>query len=251
MTKTLLDIVQDILSTLDSDTVDSISDTWEATQIANIVKNVYMDIVSEYGLPCNQKLGYLEGLGDTTWPTHLRIPTDVRRVLWWKYNKKLDTSDPSAYNDVVYLDPKEFVEYCNSRDSTDSTSQIIEVEGGVYLTVQNNKAPTYWTSFDNEYVICDSFDSAVDATLQQSKVQAYLEYGPTFSVVDTFVADLPDNLEQLFYRTCENTAYALFKQTLNPKLERKEHNLRIRAQRNKEKLDDKQNNFRQRVDFGR
>jgi hypothetical protein len=38
---TLLEIVQDVLNDMDSDEVNSISDTVEATQIANICRSVY------------------------------------------------------------------------------------------------------------------------------------------------------------------------------------------------------------------
>jgi hypothetical protein len=91
----------------------------------------------------------------------------------------------------------------------------------------------------------------VDATLQQSKTQAFLEYGPTFTQADTFVPDLPANLEALFYRTVENTAYALFKQTVNPKLEVKERRLRVRAQRNKHKADIQVSNYKDTINYGR
>lgn len=44
---TLLDIVQDILSDMDSDTVNSITDSVESLQIAQIVKTTFFEIITE------------------------------------------------------------------------------------------------------------------------------------------------------------------------------------------------------------
>ena len=49
--RTLLRLVQDILSSLDSDEVNSISDTPESLQVANIVRTTYEDLVSLLDLP--------------------------------------------------------------------------------------------------------------------------------------------------------------------------------------------------------
>jgi hypothetical protein len=235
--KTLLEMTQDILSTLDSDTVNSISDTYEATQVSKIIRNVYLDIVTEYRLPSTHKLSYLESVSDVSKPTHLKIPSGAKKVIWWKYDTRADTADQKQYSEVVYLSPEEFVELCNSRNSLDTTeNKVITLESNVSLVLCKTSRPTYYTSFDDEYIICDSYDSTVDTTLQQSKTQAFLDYGPTFSMTDNFTPILPENLQQLFFRTAENMCYQLFKQAVNPKLERKEHDLRIRAQRNKEKL---------------
>ena len=46
MKKTLLQIVQNILSDLDSEDVNSISDTVEAMQIARVVENTFYNIVA-------------------------------------------------------------------------------------------------------------------------------------------------------------------------------------------------------------
>ena len=252
MTKTLLEMTQDILSTLDSDPVNSISDTYESLQVATLIKTTYEDIVTEYGLPTNNKLTYLEGVGDTNRPTHLKIPDNVKALHWWKYDKRLDISDALMYTDIIYKDPKDFIDYCNNRDSLDTSNyQTIVLESNVKVVVHKMSHPYIWTTFDNKYVVCDAFNSDVDATLQQSKTQAFLEYGPVFTFVDAFIPDLPENLSSLLYRTAENTAYALYKQTVNPKLEQKEKRLRIRAQRNKIRVDEQQTNSRGRPDYGR
>jgi hypothetical protein len=63
-----------------------------------------------------------------------------------------------------------------------------------------------------------------------------------FTKESDFVVNLPQNLGSLLYRTAEGEAYAVYKQSVNPKLEQKERRLRIRAQRNKHRTQQFENN---------
>lgn len=51
MKRTLLQIVQNILSDMDSEDVNSISDSIEAEQIASVVRDVYLNMVSTRMIP--------------------------------------------------------------------------------------------------------------------------------------------------------------------------------------------------------
>lgn len=51
MPKPLIEYVQDILSSMDSDEVNSISDTVESMQVATILKNCYEELVANIELP--------------------------------------------------------------------------------------------------------------------------------------------------------------------------------------------------------
>lgn len=252
MARTLLDIVQGILEKIDSDEVSSISDTSESLQVAGLVRQVFYDIVEEYDVPSFRKLDSLESVSDVLKPTHLRLPDNVREIHWWKYNVKESPSDPDSYRQMTYLTPEAFVELCNARDSTDSTNhQVVAITNNVDLVIHKLQAPMYWTTFDQEYVVCDAFDSDIDSTLQESKTQAYLEYGPTFTLSDSFEPPLPENLMNLLYRTAENEAFTVYKQAVNPKLEQNERRMRIRAQRNKYRNSLEQNSFGGYPDYGR
>ena len=83
--QTLLTIVQNILSSLDADEVNSISDTTEARQVAQIVQNKYYDIVSRGYLPEHDQLFQLNPSLDVTRPTLMYIPDAVSQVRWVKY----------------------------------------------------------------------------------------------------------------------------------------------------------------------
>lgn len=51
MDKTLLDLIQEILSSLDSAEVNSYLDTTESLQVARILESTYWDIVSTSSFP--------------------------------------------------------------------------------------------------------------------------------------------------------------------------------------------------------
>src|SRR5690606_26559721 len=101
------------------------------------------------------------------------------------------------------------------------------------LIIGKTAAPQYWTSFDDKYIVFDSYDTGVEATLQSSKSIVYAEFRPNFILDDDFIPVLPDNLTNTLYIQCLNRCYAAFKETLNPKTERQESRMRIRTQRNK------------------
>jgi hypothetical protein len=244
MARTLLDIVQGILSKLDSDAVNSIGDTVEADQVADLVRQTYYDIIDEYQLPGNRVIGNLESVSDTTRPNLLKLPDDIQALLHWQYDMREGLSDTPRYAPIEYKMPADFLMYVNQRDAADTeTYVVVEVTPNVPVTVDKRFGPKYWTSFDDKHVVTDNYCAAVDVTLQGAKSQAWVEKRFIFTKEDDFVIVLPQNLESLLYRTAENEAYAVFKQALNPKLEEKEKHLRIRAQRNKHRTQQYENNF--------
>ena len=79
---TLLDMTQNILSALDSDAVDSIDETVEAIQVADLVKEAYFDIMSQRDWPFLFQLSQLTGLSDVNNPTKMLLPATVNKVKW-------------------------------------------------------------------------------------------------------------------------------------------------------------------------
>lgn len=253
MAQTLLDIVQGILSTLDSDTVNSISDTVEADQVADIVKQTYFDIIDEYQLPGQRIITNLEAVSDVDRPNMLKLPDDVQALLHWQYDGRIVNSDPLNYIPVEYKPPQSFLTYVNQRNSQETDRYVVVyVSPNVPIITDKTTHPRYWTSFDDSYIVTDNFCLDVDASLQASKSQAWVEKRHTFTKSDEFIPNLPENLQSLLYRTAENMAYALFKQTVNPKLEQKESRMRIRTQRNKHRTQQYETNFMNGApDYGR
>ena len=83
---TLLAVVQDILNDIDGDEVNSINDTIEAQQIAQVVKTTYFNIMENgRDWPHLEKMFQLEA-GTVAKPVYMKLPDDIQEVKWIKYN---------------------------------------------------------------------------------------------------------------------------------------------------------------------
>lgn len=218
---TLLEIVQDILNEMDGDEVNSINDTIESQQIAQIVKTTYQEITSNRNWANQSKLIQLDASGDLSKPNYLKIPDDVKEVLFIKYDKITTTNPRILMQELRWKEPDSFLRLVSSRTSTDTHVQQVIDFNGTKLLITNNLPPTYWTSFDDEYVITDSYDVGVEATLQKNKTQcmAYVEKSWTHS--DEFVPGLPSEAFSALLEESKSTAFFTLKQMANQKAEQK------------------------------
>ena len=215
----LLEIVQDILSDLDSDEVNSISDTVESLQVAQIVKTTYFNIIDGKDWPHLYQFLQLEPSGDTNQPTHMRLPDNVIYLNYIKYNKKNIGDAYDKFVDITYKTPIEFMKLLDGRHSNASNIISVTTEDGIKLNIINDAPPTYYTSFNNEHLIFDSYDSEVDDTLMESKTQGYGKVYPTWTMEDTFVADLPVQSFSYLLNEAKSVAFVALKQSPNPKAE--------------------------------
>lgn len=210
---TVLAIVQDVMNDMKSDSVNSISDTIESQTIAQMVKSTYFDMIEERTWPTSKELMQLTASGTSARPTEMTIPDSIREIYWIKYNKRLISDTIDKFSDVDYLEPTDFIELCNGRDSSLSTiTEQVDTISNVTFLVVNDTAPTYWTSFDDETIIFDSYDSDIDSTLQASKTQTWVSKEPSFTVSDSHVPDLPAKSFPLFVNEVKSLAFATLKQ---------------------------------------
>lgn len=193
MRRNLLDMVQEILSDIDSDEVESIFDTVEAEQVATILKSTYYAMMNNRDWPHLRKSVQLNGLGNPDQPTHMKIAEEVKELCFIKYNKEKNNATKKDYGDVTYLQPDHFLHKTNQEDSSSSDVRVVTDTGGIELLIRKDRAPTYYTSFNDENLVFDSYDEEVDTTLQKSKVQAMAYVIPTWSPTDDFTPDLPEH----------------------------------------------------------
>lgn len=221
MKNTLLEIVQDILNDLDSDEVNSIDDTIESQQVANIVKQCYFELIANRNWPHLRKLITLNSSLDTSKPTHLQIPDEMKELVFFNYDTKELGDTRSKFQEVKYKYPDEFLRYVSVRNGdNDNVDEIYDWSGSRFY-IFNDKAPLYWTSFDDEWIVCDAYDKQVDSTLQSQKTQvlAYLE--PSWSHLDGAVPNLPSEAFPLLIEEAKSTASLVLKQMANQKAEQK------------------------------
>src|SRR5882762_9586205 len=86
MKRTLLDLTQNILSALNSDEVNSIGDTVESAQVAEIIRTTYYNIMGRAELPEHEKLFNLASSTSSVTPTVMYRPLEgVVKINWIKY----------------------------------------------------------------------------------------------------------------------------------------------------------------------
>ena len=219
MKLSLLDIVQDILSDMDSDEVNSISDTLESAQVANIVKSTYFALMSNRNWPHLKQGISLEASGDMAKPTHMKLGDNVKEISFINYDKVRDGETRKRYEAVKWREPDDFLRHTNNRNSTQSNIQTVVDYSGIDLLVRNDTAPTYYTSFDDVHVVFDSYDSSVDDTLQSSKVQAQAYVAPTWAHADSFIPNLPEEAFTLLLEEAKSRAQLKLRQVQDAKAE--------------------------------
>jgi hypothetical protein len=225
---TLLDIVQDILSDMTSDSVNSISDTVEALQVAQIVKSTYAFMLSQRDRPWLGSLFTLDSAVLAS-PTKMLIPDNIQEVRWVKYDA-IDTGDTNKeYKTIVNKTPEEFTALTYLRNSSDSTVQVIS-ENGVVLLIRNDVEPSFWTSFDDKYIIMDSYDNSVESNLQSSKTSCYGFKEPTWSMTDTFTPDMPSAMFPFLLAEAKSICMTRLKQTNDPTAAKQARDGKTRSQ---------------------
>lgn len=207
--QSLLEIVQAILSDMDSDVVNSIDDTEEATQVAQIVKGTFDAMIANRNWPHTARMINLVPSSDNNFPVYMSFNEDVKEMISIFYDKRRDGDTRLRYEEVVYKQPDDFLRYTNMRDSDSSNTMVVLDPSGVQLLISDNKAPSYYTSFDDQNLIFDSYDIGVDSSLQASKTQARAFVIPEFQMIDEYIPDLP--LEAFPALIEEATSKAQFK----------------------------------------
>lgn len=133
---TLLDLTQNILSSLSSDEVNSISDTTESLQVATIVKNKYFDIISRVDLPEHDQFIQLDPSLDSSIPVEMFVPDGVAALKWLKYfNSNANDNVTSGSHDIN----TDIVSTINW--STTSTTSNTIAFGHVTFTVASSSLP--------------------------------------------------------------------------------------------------------------
>jgi len=219
MKRTLLDMTQEIQSDLDLDEIESIDDTMESEQIVVILKSTYYAMMSNRDWPHLRRSIQIEPYSDVTKPTHMKIQDEIKELCFLNYNKANATDTRKKYSEVKYLQPDEFIHKTNQNDSSQANVTEVVDPGGIDLFVRNDTAPTYYTSFDDSTLIFDSYDSAVDSSLQESKVQAQAYVVPAWSSADDFIPDLPDDAFTALVEESKSKASLRLRQVADQKAE--------------------------------
>jgi hypothetical protein len=232
----LLRIVQKILSSLDADEVNTIAGTVESLQVAEIVEDVYYNMFTNKIIPEHYELLKVEALADGDRPNYLRLPSSVARIEWVKYNITDDPVNEREYREICYLEPEVFLNRIMGRSLSDSNViEVIDISG-VPLLIKDDADPSFWTSFDDDYMVFDSYDKTVDSTLQTSKSMVWGRIVPEFSLEDTFEPDIDDNLFPTLINESKSWAHAELKQASHQKAEQQSRKQRTLFQNDRHRI---------------
>lgn len=235
---TLLEMVQDIMSDLDSDEVTSINDTVESMQVARVLKQVYIQMCGNQLIPEHQQLMALSAVSLVTYPSsknYMSLPDTVQEMEWLKYNKKLSGATDEAFGDIKYLCPKSFMDLVSTNLSSDTNcTHVVDPTSSVGYYVRNDLAPEWWTSFDDLYIAFSSWDTAID-TLQidATKSLTLASVVPVWTVSDTFTPAIDDNLFPFLVAEAKSTCFVNLKQVENKKVDKQARQQRVAIQNRK------------------
>lgn len=197
MSRNLLYTVQRVCEKLDLDVVNSINDSPDAILIAREAEDTLYDLFTRNEWPERYDATVLESVGNLSNPTALRIPSNVTKIKSLRYDVTETGDANQTYREITKLDPEEFLEYTYSRATSESDVSVITYNG-IDIFVLNDTQPTYYTTFDNEHVILDSYNSTLESTLQGSKSVVVAASVPTFVMQDSYIIPLDENTYPLY-----------------------------------------------------
>lgn len=168
---TVLNIVQRVLEAIGHSPVQNVADTPSAKKVLRIAEEVFYQEQAYGDWPHNRFAGRLVSLGDTNRPTTLVIPEDITSLDEFKY-QYVEGSGRIKFEELEQVaDPRDFLDMVLARDSTESNVQVVKVPASepVDIFVYNDRRPRFWTTFDDRYVVADSYNQEIETTLQGSK----------------------------------------------------------------------------------
>lgn len=207
----MLDMVNNILSDMDSELVVSLDDTLEAEQVSNIIKNTYYDLISHREWPELNAAVNLTSYADSSKPTTFAIPDSVAKIHWITY--RIDDATDFTHREMKIVTPAEFI-----RKTDMVRDNYVEVTiGGTTVKIKNDEDPTFYTVFDDNDVVFNSYNASEGATLVTSYIRCYAKTLPTFSTTDpNFVPALDAEAFSYFLAEAKNQAFSLLKGGIDP-----------------------------------
>ena len=237
--RTILKLVQQLGEAIGSDEIDTLDETIEASDIAAILEQTVDEVISrkrwEFLKDRPRQLD-ARAEGSTQLNT-LVIPSDVTRVTCLKYRNTNNTV--TEFTRITYMQPCDFLDHVQARNSTDSNITAIANADGVLINVITDAPPTRWTSFDEENITFDAYDTAAGTGNLISDSVIIADIIPVIDYTDpTATLKLPERMESLIYNEAISTCAVRLRQSVDPKAE-KIANRQHRALREQEHVTNK------------
>ena len=249
MKYTLLQLTQNILASMDSDQVSSISDTAESDQVSQIIRTTYYNIITRANLPEHEQMFTLTGSADTSTPVLMTRPDTVRKIEWIKYlNEDPDINQYLYVTILPFQQFKDMVDQFNDLETGYDSMSFL----GQEFRFRTNLQPTYCTIINNNYVVFDSYDTVYDTSLymDDTKTMCWGQVIPTFTMSDSFIPDMDDHMFPLLLNEAKAQAFLELKQLPNADAAQQSKRL-WNILNNQKALADKPSDFDSLAYFGR
>jgi len=252
--KTILQHVNSILSEMDSRQVVSIGDTDESSEVRDILESVFYEMqavrpyrkarrylgLNTYGgsQEIGSKIIYDLNKAAGTYNGQI-VELDVVTVP--VYKQELPLTEVSR-KDLRYMFPEDFIAHTNQRNPTSSTTEIItpDVDIVTSLLIYNNKQPEYYTSFDDRYIVFDSYDADIlPDGINQDSVQLRAEVEIDFPTDETDeLTQLPRDVIQLLVLKAKQRSFIAMKNMDNSAIAREIRRLERHQSRSQKVIGD-------------
>lgn len=235
---TLLKVVQTYLDYVDGFQVDSISDSEEAIQAANIAEHVFYRLIDKNrDTPSVSYVGSLDASLDPSKPCILTIPQQVNRIYdsVVSYNTSLDGG--VQWEDVKVVPVADFLRITNISTKPENT-EVMEVNG-IPFVILNDRFPKYCTTFDDVTLVFDSYNKEVDTTLQESKTRVTGSQSVVFLQEDDFVIPLPDRMHSGYCDVVVHECCEALRDLVKPTVARNANAFMAKMQQSQKRIGDK------------
>ena len=191
MRYTLLDAVQLVLSSINGEPVNSIFDTQEAQQIADLAQRVYLSMRSYVDLKAFDTLFEFVAPSSSGTPTLLTIPDDVERIYWVKFDI---LADPASH-DFVKLQEVDLEDLLNM-DATGYYNIVVNGDT-IEIPYRDDGHPTKFAIM-NDNVLFDSYLASEYGSIPNDRTLAFGRRIPYFEKRDDWVVPFDDAATTMF-----------------------------------------------------
>lgn len=224
MKRTLLELTQDILASMDGDEVTAITDTAESAQVANIIRQCFYEIAANAKLPEHFSLFELTETS-TSSPTIMTKPTDVLTIDWIKYDNMLTADSPvTDYRQVAFQEWSGFHAALLQSDSDATEVSRFNYTVGsdtIPFIYRNDRFPMFYSTYNDNTIVFDSFNSDEDTFLRKTKTMCYGLKESSWTHSDSAVPSLDHKLSNLLFQNAKAQCFLELKQVENISSERK------------------------------
>jgi hypothetical protein len=173
---------------------------------------------------------------------------------WLKYDVQTTDNAVKTYRDLMFLPLDTFLDVIHQYDEdADNVVTFTHTLGADTFTFlcEDDRAPRYYTTFNDRTLLFDAYDSEVDTTLQQSKTLGYGKKDQTWTESDSFVPFLDPDFEILLLNEAKSLSFAELKQMQHQKADMSARKLWIKGMSDKRAINNPRSELDRLPNYGR